>query len=103
MNRGLNRFSLYQKIISERYELVKLYHINCGGPVFWDTVYMYFFPREMLALAEACALRVVVFVYCKLPERNVSSMLATCNIKRDNIIMPIYNTQFTVRSEATLS
>ena len=27
-----------KKIISERCELVKLCHINCSGPVFWDTV-----------------------------------------------------------------
>jgi len=26
------------KIISEHCELVKLCHINCSGPVFWDTL-----------------------------------------------------------------
>jgi len=34
----LNKVSLCKKIISERCELVKLCHINCSGPVFWDTV-----------------------------------------------------------------
>jgi len=29
------------KITSERYELVKLCDINCGGPVFLDIVYLY--------------------------------------------------------------
>jgi len=27
------------KIVSDLYELVKLCHINCNGPFFWDTLY----------------------------------------------------------------
>ena len=30
------------KIISEHCELVKLCRINCGGPFFWDIVYIVF-------------------------------------------------------------
>jgi len=29
------------KIISECCELMKSYHINCGGPVFWDTLWLF--------------------------------------------------------------